>query len=132
MNPSSTYIGTTPQADYTAEPPKRKNAPWQAARSHDGEDAWNHSKESREHPQLYSTAYGTTDRIEQMEELQQLDQSITTATTTANESKSSNKSSDNNNNNNNDSYPRRSSFTGGHTVHTKPSPRSIKRDLNNI
>ncbi|KAI9303633.1 hypothetical protein BJ944DRAFT_268062 [Cunninghamella echinulata] len=104
-------------------------APWQAARSHDGEDAWNHSKESREHPQLYSTAYGTTDRIEQMEELQQLDHSI--ATTTTNEPKSStNKKSPDNNNN--DSYPRRSSFTGGHTIHSKPSPRSIKRDLNNI
>ncbi|CAO3643878.1 unnamed protein product [Cunninghamella blakesleeana] len=135
MDRSSKYTKTSPQADFTAIPPSRKNAPWQkVTESPIGEDAWNHSKQSREHPQLFSTAHGTTDRIEQMEELQEQEAFTNIASSSLPTSFLDTKKIPDDQATSSPSSHRRSSYTecGGHTVRSKPNPRSIKRDLNNI
>ncbi|ORE02119.1 hypothetical protein BCV72DRAFT_258466 [Rhizopus microsporus var. microsporus] len=78
-----------------------------------GQDAWNRSKESREHPELYSTGYGTVDREWSNEEEETKPQSKSTKQR---------------------KRPERSESKEGfgHTVPHQPSPRSVKRDLDNI
>ncbi|CAO3703837.1 unnamed protein product [Rhizopus stolonifer] len=78
-----------------------------------GQDAWNRSKESKEHPELHSTGYGTVDREWSEEEEQQKKET---------KKKTKHKPTQ-----------RASSKEGfGHTVAHEHAPRSIKRDLNNI
>ncbi|KAI8083009.1 uncharacterized protein BX664DRAFT_361285 [Halteromyces radiatus] len=107
-----------PQADFTAEPPKDTKAPWQAPISPKGESTWDHSQASREHPEWYTTAHGTTDRWEQHPPLEE-------PTSTEQQQKR------NHHRRQTQDHPRRF-MEYGHTVQHPPSRRSIHRDLNNI
>ncbi|EIE91926.1 hypothetical protein G6F46_012080 [Rhizopus delemar] len=77
-----------------------------------GQDAWNRSKESREHPELYSTGYGTVDRPWSSETPDDEPPKRTSKRTPVERSES------------------KEGF--GHTVSHRHSPRSIKRDLNDV
>ncbi|KAI7876081.1 hypothetical protein K492DRAFT_210566 [Lichtheimia hyalospora FSU 10163] len=117
------------QADYTASPPNRK-APWQPPHhpAHGGEDAWDHSKDAREHPELHTTAYGTVDTSNLME-----DQGDTDLMLKQQQSKDDDSSKDTHWQ---DSSPpaHRDESVFGHTVpKLHPFPRApVKRDLNDI
>ncbi|KAI8060466.1 hypothetical protein BC940DRAFT_246469, partial [Gongronella butleri] len=69
-----------------------------------GESTWDRSKQAREHPEWFTTAHGTTDRLEQREE--EPNQMASTSLS---------------------SY-----MDFGHTVQQGHSYRSVHRDLDNI
>lgn len=77
-----------------------------------GEDAWNRSKESRQHPELFSSGHGTVDLPWSTEE-----------------QPSDKKSTKKENQSNTDTKEHN---LGGHTVRHGYPTRSVKRDLNNI
>ncbi|KAI9282244.1 hypothetical protein BY458DRAFT_583548 [Sporodiniella umbellata] len=77
-----------------------------------GQDSWNQSKESKEHPELHSTGHGTSDREWSTDTVHEDKQTEAKGTRKLSESKST------------------EGF--GHTVHHGHSTRSIKRDLNDI
>ncbi|ORY94244.1 hypothetical protein BCR43DRAFT_517247 [Syncephalastrum racemosum] len=112
-------------ADFAAEPPASKTAPWQQHREPRGEDAWNHSKDAREHPELHSTAYGTVDSMDEQEQ----------EALHANDSsgKSQKKKKDPHIQDNAHPEEGHSGASFGHTVHSNRHPtRPVKRDLNNV
>ncbi|ORX44280.1 hypothetical protein DM01DRAFT_1312591 [Hesseltinella vesiculosa] len=111
------------QADFTASPPSRHEAPWMSPLSVRGESAWDHSKMSRAHPEWTTTAHGTTDRLEQRDdrEPEQI------STTHPHKGKKYHQHLQ--------PYtaPRVGSYEEfGHTIQHGPSFRSIHRDLENI
>ncbi|KAI8340725.1 hypothetical protein BC941DRAFT_467892 [Chlamydoabsidia padenii] len=114
----SNIYGSSQQADFTAEPPKNIEAPWQAPVSHKGENEWDGSKESRDHPEWNTTAYGTTNRWEQHPP--------------STESPSSDKQQQQHQQQQHQHGHTDSNMEAGHTVQHPRSSRSIRRDLNNI
>ncbi|KAI8880253.1 hypothetical protein K501DRAFT_255324 [Backusella circina FSU 941] len=85
-----------------------------------GQDAWNRSKESREHPELHSTGHGTMSREWDTEAIIE-----GSSPSSANKIEDQNKDKDQKQDNG-------FGISFGHTTRRVHSPRSIKRDLNNI
>lgn len=105
-------------------------APWQPPHhpAHGGEDSWDHSKDAREHPELHTTAYGTVDTSNLLEEQGDTDQML---------KQQQSKDDDSSRNSHwHDSSPpaHRDETVFGHTKpKLHPFPRApVKRDLNDI
>ncbi|CAO3595433.1 unnamed protein product [Absidia cylindrospora] len=124
-------VGSPPQADFTAEPPKDKKAPWQSPTSPKGENAWDRSKASRDHPEWNTTAYGTTDRWEQHPPSADTPPSENQRQQHERKQRMSKRRSLDSQRK--ELGDRTASFMeSGHTVQHGPSQRSVYRDLNNI
>ncbi|SAM05639.1 hypothetical protein [Absidia glauca] len=120
MEPSThqNLHGSSHQPDYTAEPPRNTEAPWQAPVSPKGESEWNAAKDSRDHPEWNTTAYGTTNSWEQHPP-------STTDSTHSTISPQQQQQGQ-------EGKPHHIGRESGHTVQHERSPRSIRRNLNDI
>lgn len=94
-------------------------APWQAPVSPKGESEWNAAKESRDHPEWNTTAYGTTNSWEQHPPPPTADTTYSTHSPQQQQQGQQEK-------------PQHAGWESGHTVQHERSPRSVRRDLNNI
>jgi hypothetical protein len=137
MEPSThqNLHGSSHQPDYTAEPPRNTEgkslvscsnrltlfpliAPWQAPVSPKGESEWNAAKDSRDHPEWNTTAHGTTNSWEQHPP-------STTDSTHSTISPQQQQQGQ-------QEKPQHVGRESGHTVQHERSPRSIRRNLNDI
>lgn len=104
----------------------RRVAPWKQHHEHLGQDPWNHTKSAREHPELYTSAYGTVDSADERELQQQFQESEdSSGSVQASKKRSSKKDSSSNVHGTEEAF--------GHTVHPPRVPqRPVKRDLDQV
>lgn len=83
-----------------------------------GQDSWNRSKESRQHPELHSSGHGTVD--------------LPWSSHTDNKQDSKTNSNSKMSSDEEEKQDKKQHNLGGHTRKREYLPRSVKRDLNNI